>query len=1498
MSEKIREIMKKNKYPFYVGAAILSCLLVVSIIILLMPRGYADTPLVVDVTKTATASGDVDISGDGRTYLVQSNNWNKGVKINITPDGSNNKVYVVFENTTIDVSGDAPAITINVEQNPVTKDNYYSSDAAEVLNKNTVDVYLLFKGDCKLSNASVSTQPLIKAENYAYTLSKARQGSMPNLITEVSQYVHYGQKINLHINSYDMYKENSVKAGNDKLTLVNNGSGAAIGTPANTPFRDMLYAEGIRNKNDVTESTGTWPYDGTPYYTSGTFLVGQSIRGDDSTINYGPANVTIDGGSISITGKGNGAGIGNGAYSSSDIRGELTDCCDIWMNDVWSTSTVLTPVEPSVEIKNGTVSVVMKGNGSCFVNNALNGATTAAKDGKVTITGGSVYLKRQDKDTTVYPYTSAYDKLGQQLYLFTAEYTTDLPRAADLGTGIIGQEFALNNIQNTEVEDYKYSISKIRNTVDDGTYETFNGVSDINAMSTSVTLPSRLYKFTGYLHENENDGADRGKLYFYLPAERFESYELTIDSMLSGATYNKAIVNSSMKGNLESYKNLAADQYSVYSSSNNNIKQTKSVLLKITGIPAYCESVTSTYQQANGATGPCDVQYDTATGDWYICTDAAAADMTIFINYRMGQYTIVYDYGLTDADRLAGKISEINNANNPVNYVSTHTCGEAYTLQDASWDNHIFAGWVTEDGNPITDIPSSTYNSKDATIKVYAKWKCTVTYVIGDGLVSFIPANVSSLTGSLSTDNKKYTYEVDYNGVNDRFNVWDKAPAKTKDEFSFTVESNKDIYDFIGWNYDNTIYDTDRDISVNENVEIKAEFERVGYLIHINAIYEGNNASILTYASSATLDYSEIDPNNPGTWIPRTDIVSGWGTTTDENQYVTAVGLLNSTSKTVITVNAKPGYEITEGRVINGSNTDIIRPNSEGRASDGITIEKSVTAQKQDIYISIVFRLKEYEIKYYDKENGVSVLIDGTAEDSSKNPVSYTIESGVMEFARPTYVDKPRNYQFVGFKMLGRENEQAFTTLDASTVTGELQLIAQWEERQLYDINIDSVLTNVTDDVLSGQEYGKVEAYSGSDRVTSAMENENIKLKVTIYKGVKLDKVVSTYTESNGTETVRTIRPDVLGVEPFVEYEIDFTMPAAPIDIDVEFSAVEYMITYLNLHSAANDNPMTYTVFDDFELINPSMEGWTFEKWQLITPNDDTLDDDTDVKTTDIDRISHRTGNLMIYAKWVEEPETPDVLHYATVDEGIINGEVLLSKTSALKNEYIFVNVTGAKGYKLTNIVYNPSTQASTARTSMFARLLDMRTSSIDFSANQVAEGVYYFIMPDADVEITAVFEPIVYSITYDAQGGSYENTEEYTVEDEITLNPATKEDQRFLGWYDQAGNKVEKIVNNIGNISLVAKWESNAAVNPAPENPDNSSDNNVPDDQENGGNTDVSDNISNGGSGNNNYVDGGIQTGDSNNIGKLIAVCVLCAVILILIIPKRKKKDEQDSEN
>ena len=81
-----------------------------------------------------------------------------------------------------------------------------------------------------------------------------------------------------------------------------------------------------------------------------------------------------------------------------------------------------------------------------------------------------------------------------------------------------------------------------------------------------------------------------------------------------------------------------------------------------------------------------------------------------------------------------------------------------------------------------------------------------------------------------------------------------------------------------------------------------------------------------------------------------------------------------------------------------------------------------------------------------------------------------------------------------------------------------------------------------------------------------------------------------------------------------------------------------------------------------------------------------------------------------------------------------------------------------------------------------------------------------------SDIKLTAEWETIGYSITYDLGGGTNaeSNPSSYTIEDAITFAAPSRTGYTFVGWFDAEtdGKKIESLVaGSTGNVTLYARW-------------------------------------------------------------------------------------------
>ena len=283
---------------------------------------------------------------------------------------------------------------------------------------------------------------------------------------------------------------------------------------------------------------------------------------------------------------------------------------------------------------------------------------------------------------------------------------------------------------------------------------------------------------------------------------------------------------------------------------------------------------------------------------------------------------------------------------------------------------------------------------------------------------------------------------------------------------------------------------------------------------------------------------------------------------------------------------------------------------------------------------------------------------------------------------------------------------------------------------------------------------------------------------------------------------------------------------------------VSYIIRY-NLFGGVNNtaNPTSYTEKSpDITLAAPTREGYTFVKWQ-----------DADGHTVTI-IPSGSSADITLNAIW--EP-----IEYSISYE--LNGGVLgtvfpasytiesadISLSSPARTGYDFIGWQKSDGNIITSI---PS--GSTGNLSLSALWKPTKysiTYELNGGQNNAANPSFHTIESEeivlaaptrtgysfikwqdtagnevknitarstGNVTLTAIWEPIVYTITYELNGGKNNsaNPSSYTIESaDIIFEAPSREQYDFAGWQDADGNTVTCIPSgSTGNVTLSAVWE------------------------------------------------------------------------------------------
>ena len=142
----------------------------------------------------------------------------------------------------------------------------------------------------------------------------------------------------------------------------------------------------------------------------------------------------------------------------------------------------------------------------------------------------------------------------------------------------------------------------------------------------------------------------------------------------------------------------------------------------------------------------------------------------------------------------------------------------------------------------------------------------------------------------------------------------------------------------------------------------------------------------------------------------------------------------------------------------------------------------------------------------------------------------------------------------------------------------------------------------------------------------------------------------------------------------------------------------------------------------------------------------------------------------------------------------VTNGTVVAEPNPATVGQSVKLTLTPKDGYSDTDVQLYYS----------YADVVNAELSGLTFT------------MPDAAVTITGAFKPVIYTITYNLDGGtnSTANPSTYTVEKGFSLTAPTKSGYTFLGWsFDNNSNIIKEVTvkdGSTGPITFTAHWSYN----------------------------------------------------------------------------------------
>ena len=425
------------------------------------------------------------------------------------------------------------------------------------------------------------------------------------------------------------------------------------------------------------------------------------------------------------------------------------------------------------------------------------------------------------------------------------------------------------------------------------------------------------------------------------------------------------------------------------------------------------------------------------------------------------------------------------------------------------------------------------------------------------------------------------------------------------------------------------------------------------------------------------------------------------------------------------------------------------------------------TGNAQDITLEAVWILKDYTIVYDEEgvlfqEKPLEVVPEEKEEVIvPKNPVTYTVEDE-FELINPTKY----GYVFRGWIENGEPSYMArpiYSVLKGSS--GDKVFVAVWSP-------------------LTVPVYYNLNGGSADNRTSYTFGEE----------AFALNAPVREHYEFMGWRTSRD-------EEPKKDYTVD-TERAETLVLEAVWTPVEYEIVY-NLNGGVfpeyPENPTSLTVEDDtFTIINPTREGYDFKGWKIEV---------TSPSYGPLYVLDLSNGDSVF--KFEVYPEST-VFKFSS-DTKV--GENLDKLIQSINDEYpkltstwTYDNIDGGI------LVKYPEGNAEYVKTYLEEEL------QASFPSLTIASGSY------GERVLTALWEPSVYSITYDRNGIVYtppveeepSNPAFYTVLDQFTIINPERPGYTFLGWIregetqDKARSMYEVKLGSTGDLSLIPVWEKN----------------------------------------------------------------------------------------
>ena len=722
----------------------------------------------------------------------------------------------------------------------------------------------------------------------------------------------------------------------------------------------------------------------------------------------------------------------------------------------------------------------------------------------------------------------------------------------------------------------------------------------------------------------------------------------------------------------------------------------------------------------------------------------------------------------------------LNGGTNVASNPETYTVENGnIALADPNRTGYTFGGWY--ENEEMTTKITTIQTSRLENLELYAQWTPTVytityelnggtnaesnpaTYTVESDTITFAEPTRTGYTfagwnieiiPSGSTGNKIITaswtpivYTITYN-LNGGSNALSNPATYTIESNTITLATpTKTGYTFTGWSISAIPHGStgNKTISANWTPTVYT----ITYLMNGGTNAESNPATYTIESNAITF----AEPTRTGYTF------TGWSVSSIPS---------GSTGNKTVTANWTPvvytvTYHLNGGTnatanpatyTVENGNITLANPTRTGYTFGGWYENEKLTTKITAIQASRLENLELYAKWTLNTYTVTYVLNGGT--NASANPATYTVESDTITFADPTRT----GYDFAGWSIssiphgsTGNKTIAANWTPIVYTITYIMNdgtnALSNPATYTIESNTITFATPTKTGYTFKGWSQTSIAKGSyGNKTVTASWAPTVYTITYVLNGGTNASSNPATYTIEN--DTITMAEPTRTGYS-FAGWDI-FEIPSGSTGnktVTASWSdPIVYTINYvLNGGANASSNPATYTVENStITFATPTRAGYTFAGWSISSIP------------------SGSTGNKTVTASWM--PITYTISY-------TLNGG--------------------------TNASANPKSYTIESSTITFAEPTRTGYTFAGWDISEIPSGSI------GNKSVTASWTPIVYTITYNLNGGNNaaSNPKTYTIESNtINFASPTRTGYTFAGWSQTTIAK-----GSYGNKTVTASW-------------------------------------------------------------------------------------------